>query len=454
MCIKNGKLCKGKIAQEDYDGVIIGRGKISGENVCIYAQDFTYKGGSVGEKHGQAIAELMKYALKKGYFLIGMNDSGGARIQEGIAALSKYGDIFRLETKMSGKIAHVSIMLGPSAGGAAYLPGLSDYVFVVEDISNMYVTGPKVIEAVTGEQIGAEELGGAEVHAKASGVAHFISASEQECFRKVRQLFGLLIEAKEVHQNYFAKEIDVSTLLPQNQKQSYDVRNVIAAVCDEQSFLEVSEGYARNIIVGFGNVCKNPIGIVANQPGYLAGSIDINASCKAARFVRFCDAMGIPIITFVDTPGFLPGVRQEHDGIIRHGSKLLYAYSEASVLRLTFVLRKAYGGAYIAMGSRSLGADKAYALKNAEIAVMGPEAAVEIIYRKELDAAKSKSGLPQELLAEKIKEYKTDICSAKNGWEQGYIDEIIDCNEIRLKIFENLQKAKKRRRGKHGNINL
>lgn len=452
MCIKNGRLCKGEIAQEDYDGVIIGCGKISGEYACIYAQDFTYKGGSVGEKHGQAIVEIMKYALKKRYILIGMDDSGGARIQEGITALSKYGDIFRLATRMSGKIVHISIMLGPSAGGAAYLPGLSDYVFAVEHISNMYVTGPKVIETVTGEQIGAEELGGALVHSKISGVAHFLCASEQECFWKVRQLLKLLKQPRAYH-NYVAKEIDADVLFPKNPKQSYDVRNVINAVCDDQSFLEISEGYARNMVIGFGEVCKNPIGIVANQPGYLAGSIDINASCKAARFVRFCDAMGVPIITFVDTPGFLPGIKQEQDGIIRHGSKLLYAYSEALSPKITFILRKAYGGAYIAMGSKSLGADRAYALKRAEIAVMGPEAAVEIIYKKELDAEHSQE-IKQELFTKRMAEYKTDICSAENGCKMGYIDAIIDCREIRQRIFEDLQKVRKRKRGKHGNINL
>lgn len=450
MCIKNGKLCKGIIAKEDYDGVIIGCGKISGEYACIYAQDFTFKGGSVGAKHGQAIVEIMKYALKKRYFLIGMDDSGGARIQEGIAALSKYGDIFKLATEMSGKITHVSIMLGPSAGGAAYLPGLSDYVFMVEEISNMYVTGPKVIETVTGEIINAVELGGAHVHCKLSGVAHFLCENEQVCFEKVRKLLDTLKKQARFERCQGDINNDLNLFIPKNPKIGYNIINVITAICDKDSFLEVSENYAPNVVIGFAKVCGKLIGIVANQPSYLAGAIDINASCKAARFVRYCDAMKIPIITFVDTPGFLPGVKQEYDGIIRHGSKLLYAYSEATVLKITFVLRKAYGGAYIAMSSKSLGADKVFALEDAEIAVMGPEAAVEILYRKQLEVAEKK----QELLIQKINEYKSTVCAASHGLCEGYIDEIISKNEIRIKIFENLKKSRKKKTKRHGNINL
>jgi len=425
------------------DGVITGTGTIYGAPVCIYAQDFTVMGGSLGLKHARKITKIMDHALKMKIPCIGINDSGGARIQEGIGALAGYGEIFYRNTMASGVIPQLSVILGPCAGGAVYSPALTDFVFVVENISKMFITGPNVIETVLGEKISQEDLGGARVHAEITGNAHFYAVSEMECFKQIKTLISLIphnneVKAKSVapKEPKFRKKIE--NIIPADPKQPYDVRDVIYALTDESKFFEVQELFAANIVIGFGRMNGETVGFVANQPMYLAGVLDCDASDKAARFIRFCDAFNIPIITLEDMPGYLPGVDQEHAGVIRHGAKMLYAYSEASVPTMTVILRKAYGGGYIAMNSRHLGADFVYAWPSAEIAVMGPEGAANIIFRKEIMEADDEDAMRQQ----KVKEYVEKFANPFVAASKGYIDAVIEPAETRDLLLHSLEVSK------------
>ena len=421
------------------DGVITGTGTIGGAPVCIYAQDFTVMGGSLGLKHARKITKIMDHALKMKIPCIGINDSGGARIQEGIGALAGYGEIFYRNTMASGVIPQLSVILGPCAGGAVYSPALTDFVFVVENISKMFITGPNVIETVLGEKISQEDLGGARVHAEITGNAHFYAANEMECFKQIKTLISLIphnnqkrAQSIEPKDPKFRKKIE--NIIPTDPKQPYDVREVILALVDESKFFEVQELWASNIVIGFGRMDGETIGFVANQPMYLAGVLDCDASDKAARFIRFCDAFNIPIITLEDMPGYLPGVDQEHAGVIRHGAKMLYAYSEATVPKVTVILRKAYGGGYIAMNSRHLGADFVYAWPSAEIAVMGPEGAANIIFRKEIMEAEDEDAMRQQ----KVKEYAEKFANPFASFSKGYIDAVIEPDETREMLLHSL----------------
>ena len=421
------------------DGVITGTGTIGGAPVCIYAQDFTVMGGSLGLKHARKITKIMDHALKMKIPCIGINDSGGARIQEGIGALAGYGEIFYRNTMASGVIPQLSVILGPCAGGAVYSPALTDFVFVVENISKMFITGPNVIETVLGEKISQEDLGGARVHAEITGNAHFYAANEMECFKQIKTLISLIphnnqkrAQSIEPKDPKFRKKIE--NIIPADPKQPYDVREVILALVDESKFFEVQELWASNIVIGFGRMDGETIGFVANQPMYLAGVLDCDASDKAARFIRFCDAFNIPIITLEDMPGYLPGVDQEHAGVIRHGAKMLYAYSEATVPKVTVILRKAYGGGYIAMNSRHLGADFVYAWPSAEIAVMGPEGAANIIFRKEIMEAEDEDAMRQQ----KVKEYVEKFANPFVAASKGYIDAVIEPDETREMLLHSL----------------
>ena len=421
------------------DGVITGTGTIGGAPVCIYAQDFTVMGGSLGLKHARKITKIMDHALKMKIPCIGINDSGGARIQEGIGALAGYGEIFYRNTMASGVIPQLSVILGPCAGGAVYSPALTDFVFVVENISKMFITGPNVIETVLGEKISQEDLGGARVHAEITGNAHFYAANEMECFKQIKTLISLIphnnqkrAQSIEPKDPKFRKKIE--NIIPTDPKQPYDVREVILALVDESKFFEVQELWASNIVIGFGRMDGETIGFVANQPMYLAGVLDCDASDKAARFIRFCDAFNIPIITLEDMPGYLPGVDQEHAGVIRHGAKMLYAYSEATVPKVTVILRKAYGGGYIAMNSRHLGADFVYAWPSAEIAVMGPEGAANIIFRKEIMEAEDEDAMRQQ----KVKEYVEKFANPFVAASKGYIDAVIEPDETREMLLHSL----------------
>jgi acetyl-CoA carboxylase carboxyltransferase component len=378
------------------EGVVTGYGTINGRLVYIFAQDFTVIGGSLGEMHAQKICKVMDMALKMGAPLIGLNDSGGARIQEGVDALKGYGEIFYRNTISSGVIPQISVILGPSAGGAVYSPAITDFVFMVSGISKMFITGPQVIKAVTGEEVTPEELGGAATHNTKSGVAQFMSQTEEECFDQIRALLSYIpsnnledAPYQETNDDPTRLIPELNTIVPDDPNKPYEMKQVIKHLVDQNQILEVHPLYAQNMITCFARLNGHSVGILANQPRHLAGCLDINASDKAARFIRFCDAFNIPLITFSDTPGYLPGVAQEHGGIIRHGAKLLYAYSEATVPKLTVITRKAYGGAYIAMCSRHLGADQVFAWPTAEIAVMGPEGAANIIFRKEIQTSQN-----------------------------------------------------------------
>ncbi|MDR0874024.1 MAG: acyl-CoA carboxylase subunit beta [Prevotellaceae bacterium] len=425
------------------DGVITGTGSIFGSPVCIFAQDFTVMGGSLGLKHARKITKIMDHALKMKIPCVGINDSGGARIQEGIGALAGYGEIFYRNTMASGVIPQISVILGPCAGGAVYSPALTDFVFVVENISKMFITGPNVIESVLGEKISQEDLGGARVHAEITGNAHFYAKTEQECFEQIKTLISLIprnntqkaIKAAPIAPT-FRKEI--ADIIPSDPKQPYDVRDIIRSLTDGSGFLEVHELFAPNIVVGFARIDGETIGFVANQPLYLAGVLDCDASDKAARFIRYCDSFNIPIVTLEDMPGYLPGVDQEHAGVIRHGAKVLYAYSEATVPKITVILRKAYGGGYIAMNSRHLGADFVFALPSAEIAVMGPEGAANIIFAKEIKEAAD----PNAMRAEKVKEYVDKFANPFVAASKGYIDAVVEPAEIRSQLLHALELAK------------
>jgi len=425
------------------DGVIIGTGTIYGSPVCIFAQDFTVAGGSLGLSHARKITKIMDHALKLRIPLIGINDSGGARIQEGVNSLAGYGDIFFRNTLASGVIPQISVILGPCAGGAVYSPALTDFVFVVDNISKMFITGPEVIKTVLGEEISMEDLGGARVHAEITGNAHFFASSEIECFEQIKKLVTFIPwnnsrKALPFKPKEPTKEFIIDKIVPDDPKLPYDIRHVIRAVADDSDFFEIHELWAQNIVIGFARISGDTVGFVCNQPLYLAGVLDVDSSDKAARFIRFCDAFNIPIITLVDMPGYLPGVDQEHAGVIRHGAKLLYAYSEASVPKVTVILRKAYGGGYIAMGSRHLRADFVFAWPSAEIAVMGPEGAANIIFKKEIAEAED----PEKMRKLKVKEYKERFANPYVAAAKGYIDTVIEPKETRKILVHAISVAK------------
>jgi methylmalonyl-CoA decarboxylase subunit alpha len=442
------------------EGVVTGYGTIMGRQIYVYAQDFTVAGGSLGEVHAAKICRVLDLAAQNGTPVIGMNDSGGARIQEGVYSLNGFGSIFYRNTLCSGVIPQLSIIMGPCAGGAVYSPAITDFVFMVSGIGNMFITGPQVIKAVTGESVSPEELGGAATHNEKSGVAHFYSEDEDACFSQIRTLLSYLpsnnvddpplAEAREPE----LSQDDLATLMPENPNRSYDVREVIKRVVDGSELFEVHQGYAQNALVGFARINGRPVGIIANQPQVKAGCLDVNSSDKIARFVRFCDCFNLPLVTFVDVPGYLPGVEQEWGGVIRHGAKILYAYSEATVPQISIILRKAYGGAYIAMNSRSLGADLCLAWPSAEIAVMGPEGAVNIVNRRELEAAGDKEEKRQELVQQYRDKYANPYIAAARGW----IDDVIDPRQTREYLVRGLDmvanKREQRLMRKHGNIPL
>ncbi len=422
------------------DGVIIGTGTIYGAPICVFAQDFTVAGGSLGLMHSRKITKIMDHALKMRVPLIGINDSGGARIQEGVNSLAGYGEIFFRNTLNSGVIPQISVILGPCAGGAVYSPALTDFVFVVDKISKMFITGPEVIKTVLGEEISMEDLGGARVHSEISGNAHFYAKSEQECFDQIKKLITFIPwnntqKAKAFEPKEPSDRFKIEKIVPGDPKLPYDVRNVIRAIVDDSDFFEIQEFWATNIVIGFGRIAGRTIGFVANQPLVLAGVLDVDSSDKAARFIRFCDAFNIPIVTLVDLPGYLPGVDQEHAGVIRHGAKVLYAYSEATVPKVTVILRKAYGGGYIAMNSRHLRADFVFAWPGAEIAVMGPEGAANIIFRREINAAED----PEKVRAQKVKEYKEKFANPYVAAAKGYIDSVIEPAETRRLLLHAIE---------------
>lgn len=422
------------------DGVITGTGEILGHPVCIYAQDFTVAGGSLGIAHARKITKIMDHALKLGVPLIGINDSGGARIQEGVNSLAGYGEIFLRNSIASGVIPQLSVILGPCAGGAVYSPALTDFVFVVDKISKMFITGPEVIKTVLGEEISMEDLGGAKVQSEISGNAHFFSNSEMECFEQIKRLVTFIPwNNKKKADNFTPKppraEFRIDTSIPKEPTQPYDIRTVIKSICDDSDFFEVQELFAQNIVIGFARFNGNTVGIIGNQPLVLAGVLDVDSSDKAARFIRFCDAFSIPLLTLVDLPGYLPGVDQEHAGVIRHGAKILYSYSEATVPKITIILRKAYGGGYIAMCSRHLGADFVFAWPTAEIAVMGPEGAANIIFKAEIAAANN----PDEMRKAKVKEYTDKFANPYKAAANGYIDAVINPDDTRDYIIHSLK---------------
>ena len=444
------------------DGVICGFGRINKRPVCVYSQDFTKIGGSLGEAHAKKIVKVIDLALQTGCPIIGIIDSGGARIQEGVASLDGYAQIFRKMVKASGVIPQIAVIAGPSAGGACYSPGLSDFVFMTKKIGQMYITGPGVIKLVTGEEISLEDLGGTRIHGQKSGCAHFISNSEEECFSKLRSLLSYLPQnnledlpqRKSLWGEFFEKEgAELSKIVPADEEKTYDIKKVIEVIFDRESFLEVQADFAKNMVLGFALLQGQTIGIAANQPQHLAGVLDIDSSDKISRFIRFCDAFNIPIVTIVDVPGYLPGLDQEREGIIRHGAKILYSIAEASIPKVSLILRKAYGGAYIALSSRHLGYDRVIAWPQAQIGVMGARQAVKIIYKKELALAKD----PEKVEKEKIKEYKKTLSSYQAA-QAGQVDIIIDPAETRKTLIETFFSLKNKREPKpprkHGNIPL
>ena len=443
------------------DGVVTGAAKVDQRQIFLSSQDFTVLGGSLGEMHAARIAEAQELALKNGCPFVQINDSGGARIQEGILSLEGYGAIFRNNTLASGVVPQFSVILGPCAGGAVYSPAITDFVLMVDGVSNMYITGPDVIRAVTGEEISHEELGGAVAHCKRSGVAHFRFASEAECMSFLRRLLSYLPSnnREQPPVSPDAEAADRATpailsILPDEEKQAYDVKEIIHEVFDADSFLEVHADFAPNVVVGFAKLAGRTVGIFANQPKVLAAVLDIDASDKGARFLRFCDAFNIPIITFVDVPGFLPGVAQEHGGIIRHGAKVLYAIAEATVPKIALIVRKSYGGAYISMSSKALGYDRVLAYPTSQIAVMGAEGAANIIFRRDIDAAEDKAAKR----AEKIEEFKATVMDPLIAAGYGFVDDIIDPAATRIELIRalemNMRKREERPYKKHGNIPL
>jgi propionyl-CoA carboxylase beta chain len=445
------------------DGVVIGTATVDGRPIALYSQDFTVFGGSLGEVHAEKIVKIADFALKSGIPLIGINDSGGARIQEGVASLNGYGKIFRLNTRSSGVIPQISLILGPCAGGSAYSPALTDFTVMVKETSNMFITGPDVIKTVTGEDVGMEELGGAFTHNTKSGNAHYMADSEADAIDYVKALLSYLpsnnmdgspvLPPTETLEKK-ASDTALNTLIPDSPNQPYDMKVLIQAIVDEGEFLEVHSLYAQNIVVGFARIEGQSVGIIANQPSQLAGTLDINSSEKAARFLRFCDAFNIPILTLVDVPGFMPGTEQEWNGIIRRGAKLLYAYAEASVPLVTLITRKAYGGAFIVMGSKYLGSDINFAWPSAEIAVMGAQGAVNILHRKEIAEAKDVEATRKELVDDYTEKFSNPYLAA----ERGTIDSVIEPEDSRQYITKAFRTLKTKRdilpARKHGNIPL
>lgn len=452
----------GKIKSSYGDGVIIGHGKISNRLTFAYAQDFNVMGGSLGQIHATKIAKIQDMALKMGAPLIGLIDSGGARIQEGIASLAGYASIFYRNVQASGVIPQISVIMGPAAGGAVYSPSITDFVFMTNKTSYMFVTGPNVVKEVLNEEVSSDDLGGAEIHARKSGVAHMIFEDEENTLFGVKKLLAYLpsnnLDNPPIVEYDLTDEEEsipkLRDIVPDDPNKPYDVKDVISLISDKGSFYEISQDYAQNIVVGFARLQGRTIGIVANQPKVLAGTLDINSSMKAARFVRFCDSFNIPILTLEDVPGFLPGVDQEHSGIIRHGAKLLYAYADSTVPRITVILRKSYGGAYCVMNSKGLGGDFNFAWPTAEIAVMGPEGAVAILFKREI----AESDDPQTLRKELAGKYRNDIANPYIADERGYIDEVIDPAFTRKKLISAFEALENKHVNvpsrKHGNIPL
>ncbi len=443
------------------DGVVTGFGTISGRSVFVFAQDFTVFGGSLSAANAAKICKIMDSAMKAGVPIIGLNDSGGARIQEGVASLAGYADIFLRNVLASGVIPQISAIIGPCAGGAVYSPAITDFIIMTRGRSNMFITGPDVIKAVTNEDVTMEELGGAETHNSLSGVAHFAAESEEHTLELIRELLSFLPDnnmedppEKETTDPPDRISEALNSMVPDDANQPYDIRNIIKEVLDDLYFFEVQEQYARNIVIGFGRLGGKPVAIIANQPDHLAGVLDINSSDKAARFIRFCDAFNLPLITFEDVPGFLPGVAQEHGGIIRHGAKLLYAYAEATVPKITIITRKAYGGAYCVMASKHIRADINYAYPTAEIAVMGPEGAVKIVYKRDLEKAED----PEKMTRDKVEEFRKKFANPYVACEKGYLDGIIEPKYTRPKLIAALSMLENKRDlnppKKHGNIPL
>lgn len=443
------------------ESVVTGWGTVDGRTVFVFSQDFTVQGGSVGQVHGAKICKVLDMAMRNGAPVVGINDSGGARIQEGVDSLWAYGEIFTRNTLASGVIPQISVIMGPCAGGAVYSPAITDFVFMVNETSHMFITGPQVIKAVTGEEVSFEDLGGAKVHNQRSGVAHFISPDEETCLQDVRRLLSFLPSNNmddaplvDTADDPGRADPEIEELVPEDPQAPYDMRDVIQQIVDSGDFMEVARYFAPNIIVGFARMNGQSVGIVAQQPRILAGALDINSADKGARFIRFCDAFNIPLITLCDTSGFLPGVNQEYGGIIRHGAKMLYAYAEATVPKVAVITRKAYGGAYIAMSSKHLRADVNYAWPNAEIAVMGPEGAVNIIHRKEIAAAED----PEARRTELVEEYRAKFANPYYAANRGYIDAVIVPRETRPRIIEALAMLENKRAAippkKHGNIPL
>jgi acetyl-CoA carboxylase carboxyltransferase component len=451
----------GRIVKAPGDGVVTGYGKISGRLAFVFAQDFTVMGGSLGSVHASKIAKIQDMALKMGAPIIGLIDSGGARIQEGVSSLAGYAAIFNRNVKSSGVIPQVSVIMGPAAGGAVYSPSLTDFVFMTNKTSYMFVTGPNVVKEVLNEDVSFDDLGGAMVHMKKSGVAHFVYEDEENTLRGVKKLLSYLpsnnLENPPYVESFEAESRTdgrLREIVPDDPNKPYDIKDVINLVIDKNSFFEISEYYSQNLVIGFGRLGGRTVGIIANQPKILAGTLDINSSVKGARFIRFCDAFNIPLLTFEDVPGFLPGVDQEHNGIIRHGAKLLYAYAEATVPRITVILRKSYGGAYCVMNSKNLDGDFNFAWPTAEIAVMGPEGAVSILYRKELLESEEPSKLKKELTTR----YREEIANPYVADEKGFIDEVIDPAETRKKLITAFHALESKHISvpsrKHGNIPL
>ncbi|MBZ5526704.1 MAG: acyl-CoA carboxylase subunit beta [Acidobacteriia bacterium] len=445
------------------DGFVTGFGRVDGRAVYVFAQDFTVFGGSLSETNALKICKVMDLAMRNGAPLIGLNDSGGARIQEGVMSLAGYADIFLRNTLASGVVPQISAILGPCAGGAVYSPAITDFILMTRETSYMFVTGPDVIKTVTHEDVTKQELGGAMTHNATSGVAHFVAQDDADCCAMIRELLGFLPSnnmedppRRATSDSPTRREESLNTLVPDDAQKPYDIKDAIHAIMDDGYFCEVHEHFAKNIVVGFARLDGKPVGIVANQPAFLAGVLDINASVKGARFVRFCDAFNIPLITFEDVPGFLPGTQQEFGGIIRHGAKLLYAYAEATVPKITVITRKAYGGAYCVMASKHIRTDANFAWPMAEIAVMGPEGAVNIVYRRELDKTPEKDR--EALRREKIEEFRERFANPFVAAERGYIDAVIEPAETRGKLITALRALENKKdtnpRKKHGNIPL
>ncbi|OGL05584.1 MAG: methylmalonyl-CoA carboxyltransferase [Candidatus Rokubacteria bacterium RIFCSPLOWO2_02_FULL_71_18] len=443
------------------DGVITGSGRIHGRPVFVFAQDFTVFGGSLSEAYARKICKVMDLATKTGVPVIGLNDSGGARIQEGVVSLAGYADIFLRNTLASGVVPQISAVMGPCAGGAVYSPAITDFVFMVKHTSYMFVTGPDVIRAVTHETVSAEELGGAATHGAISGVAHFAADSEEECLALIRELMTFLPRnnledppLRPTQDPADRRDEALQTIVPDQPNKPYDMLDIVRTVLDDHYFFEVQAAFAPNLVVGFGRLGGRPVGIVANQPLHLAGCLDISASLKGARFVRFCDCFNIPLVTFEDVPGFLPGTAQEFGGIIKHGAKLLYAFCEATVPKLTVITRKAYGGAYCVMSSKHIRGDANFAYPTAEIAVMGPDGAVNILYRREMEQAKD----PAAFKEEKTREYREKFAHPYVAAERGYIDEVIEPRDTRARLVAALELTRTKRDAnppkKHGNIPL